>query len=64
MAMAKPIRQITILIGNVLNVAEPFKHQIHLKNAQAVEKFVISKMSPVIPLNVVAQAILTHNFNS
>ena len=54
----------TNLIGNAVNVAEPFKLQSHLKNVQAVEKFVILKMSPVIPLNVVDQAILTLNFDS
>ena len=54
--LAKPQRKIMILIGNVVNVVEQYKLKIHLKNVQAVEKFVISKMSPVIRQTVVAQA--------
>lgn len=53
----------TTPIGNAANVAEQFKLQIHQKNVLAVEKFVISKMSLVTPLNVGGQVILTLNFD-
>jgi len=36
----------------------------YLKNAHPVEKFVISQISPVIILNVVAQEILTQNLDN
>jgi len=62
--LAKPLHQIAILIGNVVNAVEQSKLQLHLKNAQPVEKFVILKMSPAILPNVAAQEILTQNFDN
>lgn len=55
--------QITILTGNAVNAVEQYKLQLHLKNAHPVEKFVISRMSPVILLNVAVQGILTQDFD-
>jgi hypothetical protein len=54
---------VTILIGSAGSVAELFKQPSHRKNAQAVVRFVISKISPATVLNAVDREILIRSFN-